>query len=470
MDLNYILKKLNINKVINNHKVTGLFIDSRSCINNSIFFLYDSNKEYLKEAIFKGAKTIISDYLCFTNDNINYIKVSDVKKTMAEIAKIYYKDVSSILNLIGFTGTNGKTSCSTIAYSFFNYIGYKSMLIGSNGIFYLDKKVTINNTTPDILTIYKYLNIAYKLGIRYVFMEVSSIGIDQLRIHDLNFKVLLLTNLKQDHLDYHKSLDNYYNCKLIPFLSLNKDSYAVINVDDENSNRFIKHIKSNILTYGINNNSNMYGKVLEIKEEGSKFIINSFPFKTNLLGKFNIYNLLCVSSLLEIFKLSYLDYSYFLKDYKCIDGRMNKYVFDSKNIIIDYAHTYSAVKEVIEYVKEISKNDLYIIIGCGGNREKEKRYMIGKLLNDISANIILTTDNPRYEEPIDIINDIKEYINKDIDIIINRKEAIIQTLKKLKENDYLLIIGKGSEPYMDIKGIKYNYSDLGVINEYYQLC
>ena len=149
---------------------------------------------------------------------------------------------------------------------------------------------------------------------------------------------------------------------------------------------------------------------------------------------------------------------------------MNKYVFDSKNIIIDYAHTYSAVKEVIEYVKEISKNDLYIIIGCGGNREKEKRYMIGKLLNDISANIILTTDNPRFEEPIDIINDIKEYINKDIDIIINRKEAIIQTLKKLKENDYLLIIGKGSEPYMDIKGIKYNYSDLGVINEYYQLC
>lgn len=463
------LQKLNINIAINNHKVSGLFVDSRNCINNSIFFLYDSNKDYLKEAIFKGAKTIISEYLSYVDNDINYIKVPNVKKTIAEMAKIYNKDVSNKLNLIGFTGTNGKTSCSTIAYSFFNYIGNKSMLIGSNGIFYLDKKVTINNTTPDILTIYKYLNVAYKLGIKYIFMEVSSIGIDQLRIHGLNFKVLLLTNLKQDHLDYHKSLDNYYNSKLIPFLSLDKGSYAVINTDDENSFKFIKHIKSNILTYGINNYSNLYGKILEIKEEGSKFLINSFPFKTNLLGRFNIYNLICVSSLLEIFKLSYLDYSNFLKDYMGIDGRMNKYVFDNKNIIIDYAHTYSAVKEVIDYVKGICKNDLYIIIGCGGNREKEKRYMIGKLLNDVPAKIILTTDNPRFEEPIDIINDIKEYIDKDVIVIINRKEAIIKTLSELNNGDYLLIIGKGSEPYMDIKGIKYIYSDLGVINEYYKL-
>ena len=468
MKINYILKRLNVRPAFINHEVSGLFIDSRKCINNSIFFLLDSNKQYLDDAIKNGAKTIISTENCYTSNKINFIKVLHVRKAIADIAKIYYKNISNKVNLIGFTGTNGKTSCSSIAYYFFNSINRKSMLIGSNGIYYQNKKVLINNTTPDILTIYKYIEIAYKLKIKYIFMEVSSIAVDQLRVEGLAFKVLILTNLKQDHLDYHKTIDNYYNSKLKPFISLNESSYSVINIDDPNYIDFVKYTKSKIITYGFNN-SDIKGKIYEISESGSIFSINNFPLKIKLLGEFNIYNCLAVSSLLTIFNISFTDYYNFLKDYNGVDGRMNKYRFNNRNIIIDYAHTYSAVNEVINYTKNICKNNLYIIIGCGGNREKEKRFMIGKLLNEVDANIILTTDNPRFEEPMDIINDIKKEINKDIKIYINRREAIIESLKVLEENDYLLILGKGSEPYIDIKGVKYKYNDLEIIYEYYQL-
>lgn len=468
MKLNYILKNLNMRPAFINHDVSGLYIDSRKCTNNSIFFLLDSNKIFLEQAIKNGAKTIITTENSYTSNNLNFINVLDVKKALADMSKIFYKDISRKMNLIGFIGTNGKTSCSTLAYSFFKNIDKKAMLIGSNGIFYYNKKIVINNTTPDILTIYKYLDIAYKNKIKYIFMEISSIAIEELRVKGLTYKALVLTNLKQDHLDYHKSLDNYYNSKLKPFVSLNKKSYSIINIDDSNCLNFIKHNQSRIITYGLNK-SDVKGKIYELSETGTIFSVNNFPFKTNMLGEFNVYNCLAICSLLNIFNISYIKFYYFLKDFNGIDGRMNKYKINNRNIIIDYAHTYSAVSEVINFTKKICKGNLYIIIGCGGNREKEKRFMIGNLLNEVEANIVLTTDNPRYEDPIEIINDIKTNINKEFKIIINRREAIIETLKELKENDYMLVIGKGNEPYMDIKGVKYKYNDLEIIHEYFQL-
>ena len=469
MKINTILNKLKIKPAIINHNVAGLFFNSKECIENSVFFLTDNNKEYLTDAINNGATTIITDNDCYTDNLINYVKVLNVKKAICDFAKIYYKDISSKIKIIGFIGTNGKTTCSTIGYRFFNYIGYPSILIGSNGIYYNNEHILINNTTPDILTIYKHLDIAYKKGIRYAFMEVSSIAISELRTNGLIFDTLVLTNLKQDHLDYHKSLDNYYLTKSIPFIKLGNNKYSIINIDDENSKEFIKHIDSNILTYGIEKNADIKGEILRIDSNGSLFTVNSFPFSSKLLGEFNIYNCLSIISLLTVYNLSYLDFAIFIKSMNPIDGRMNKYTYNDMNFIIDYAHTYSAVKESINCVRKLAKKNLYIILGCGGNREKEKRYMIGSLLNEINANIILTTDNPRFENPEDIIDDIKININKKVTVCIDRKEAIINTLKQMKTNDYLLILGKGNESYMEIKGVKYPFNDLEIINEYFRL-
>lgn len=470
MKINYILNKLKIKPAIINHNVAGLFFNSKDCIQDSVFFLMENNKKYLTDAINNGATTIITDNECYTDNLINYIKVLNVKKTMCDFARVYYKDISKKMKLIGFIGTNAKTTCSTIGYKFFNYINYPSMLIGSNGINWNNNHIPTNNTTPDILTIYKYLDIGYKEGIKYVFMELSSIGISELRIEGLIFDTLVLTNLKQDHLDYHKTLDNYYHTKSIPFIRLNNTKYAVINIDDSNYKEFIKYLNCNVITYGINNNdSSIKGNVLRIDSNGSLFTVNSFPFRTKLLGEFNIYNCLTIISLLSIYNLSYLDFSIFIKSMEVINGRMNKYCYNDINIIIDYAHTYSAVKEAISFVRNIAKKDLYVIVGCGGNREKEKRYMIGTLLNELDINIVLTTDNPRFEEPIDIINDIKKNITHEIDCFIDRKEAITKTLEKMKSGDYLLILGKGNESYMEIAGIKYPYNDLDIINGYFKL-
>lgn len=467
MKINTILRKLLLKTAIINHKVTGLAINSNDCQKGVIFFLFESNKKYLVEAIKNGAKTVFTTDKNYTYNGVNFVKVCDVYKTLSDIAKIYYNDVSKKLDLIGFTGTNGKTTTSTIGYNFFNYIGRKSMLIGSNGIYYDNNIIRTNNTTPDILTIYKYLDIAYKKKIKYVFMELSSIGIEELRVVGINYKIVVFTNLTQDHLDYHKTLENYKNSKLKVFLSLPESSYSIINIDDSNAIDFIRNNKSNIITYGLKEGI-VKADFVQINKENSIFIVDGLKFTTKLLGEFNVYNCLSILALLKIYKIDYKKYMNFLVTFEGVAGRMNKYVYENKTIIIDYAHTYQGFVSAIDYVCSQYKNPC-IIIGCGGNREKEKRFMLGKYLNTINATLCITTDNPRYEKPLDIIKDIANELDKDAFIFIDRKQAIKRMLYKSKNNDVILIIGKGNEDYMDINGVKHHYSDLETINEYYNV-
>lgn len=470
MKVNTLLRKARLSLGKMNHEVYKLVCDSRLCVENSVFVAIDGNHVnanlFIEDAIAHGARTIISQNCERKHTNINYILVENPRKILAVLAKIYYKDVSKKLTLIGVIGTNGKTTTSTIGYSFFNSIGKKSMLIGTNGVYFTGYEAKLSNTTPDILTLYQYLSLAKKKRISTVFMEISSISVDQYRVYGIEFKCLIFTNFSQDHLDYHKTLEQYLFCKMIPFIKLPSSAYAIMNIDDEASKTILQFSDAKILTYGCKKDADLLGTLNVANAEGISFYAKDILFKSKLIGEFNMMNCLAILALCDIFHIPYICFKSFLSTYESVLGRMNMISFQEKYILIDYAHTFVATKKVVEEALRLCKGKLTIVLGCGGNREKEKRSMIGGFLNDISARIILTTDNPRFENPLAIIEDIKSAMTKDVEVIPNRKLAIETALRGLSKNDYLLVLGKGCENYMDIRGVKYPYSDLEVIHDW----
>lgn len=471
MKINTLLKRAGLPLAKINHSVQKISCDSRTCTKNSVFIAVLGNKinanQFIEDAIANGARTILTENEQEKHHfDINYIYVKNIRKTMAILAKIFYHDISKDLKLIGIIGTNGKTTTSTIGYSFFNFIGKRSMLIGTNGVFYEGFEASLENTTPDILTIYEYLIVAKKKRIGTVFMEISSVAVDQYRVYGLDYDCLIFTNFSQDHLDYHKTLERYLYCKLIPFIKLPKDAYAILNADDLTFQKFCKYTDAKVISYGIENDADILGTLFSQKETGISFYMKDILFKTKLIGEFNAMNCLSILSLCPIFRIPYKKFQDFIAHFEPVNGRMNVIQYKENQIWVDYAHTYMATKVVIEEASRLCRGRLHIVLGCGGNREKEKRYKIGELLNTINANIILTTDNPRFEDPLAIISDIQAGIKKSVEIIPNRKEAILKALENLSKKDYLLVLGKGCEKYMDIKGVKYPYSDLEVIYEW----
>lgn len=453
-----LLMKLGIS-IKYNHSIKGITDNYKEVKDN---YIYIGKKEYYLEAIRNGAKTIIiEDHI--TAEDINIIYTNDYRLTLAKALYFFNYNIISKLKIIGITGTNAKTTTSLAIYYYLNYIKVPTMYIGSNGVYYNENKLKTNNTTPGIVELYKYFNIAYKNKIKYISMELSSIGIDQRRIHNINFNILIFTNLTEDHLDYHKNIYNYRFSKMIPFIEQNK-GFQIINIDDLNSKEIISHSKAKYYTYGINDYSDYKINIINKSLLGSIFSVNNLVYKTNLIGSFNIYNLLpaiIISN--KLFKNKKI--SEFLSSFNMLEGRMNLYNIKNYNIIIDYAHTASAVETVLKELSSLINSRLFIICGCGGNREKEKRIIIGKILSKYE-NVILTTDNPRNENPLDIINDINKDINP-LPYILDRKEAIYYQLDKMNKNDYLIILGKGNEDYMEINNKKYHFNDLEVVNEYF---
>lgn len=468
MKINKLLRKARLKKVLINHEVGHLTDDSRDCCDGAVYVAVcgerSNGANFIHEAILNGARTVVTAQRCIEEKNINYVYVEDARKALSELARVYYKNVSSKLKLIGVIGTNGKTTTSTIAYEFFEFLHKPSMLIGSNGIFFKGYEARIDNTTPHILTIYRYLALAKKKRIKYVFMEVSSISVDQLRVNGLEFYTLIFTNFSEDHLDYHHSMDKYFGCKLIPFAQLKRTKYAILNSDDPSSKTIRKFCQSNIVDYGYKNDARYQANKPCVSKDGIQFFFKNIYFKSSLLGEFNLYNTLTVLPLCDILHIPYLYYASFLGQYKEVAGRMNLITFKGKSIIIDYAHTEVAVENAVKEVISLKPKKLFIVVGCGGNREKEKRIAIGKFLDSVDAQVILTTDNPRFEDPKDIVQDIETYMEGPHEVILNRKDAILTVLEELKEGDYALILGKGCENYMDIKGVKYPYSDMEVIH------
>ncbi len=423
--------------------------DSRKVKPGDIFVaikgIVNDGHDYIDEAIKNGASKIISQ----RGKN----KVKDTKKYLSNYLKKHYYHQIKHLKLIGITGTNGKTTTAFLIYQALNKLDIKCAYIGTLGFYINDTHKKLSNTTPDILELYKLLMKAKDC--KYVVLEVSSQGLAYGRVDTLLFDYAIFTNLTQDHLDYHKTMENYCLAKQKLFKQLKKNGLGIVNIDDEYSTYFKTN---NTITYGVNSKDYKIGKY-NIDKKGTTFILNDKEYYSKLIGKHNIYNLTIVIIILEKLGIDNNQIRSIIKQLNHVDGRMDTINYQDNLIIIDYAHTPDALKKIINSVKDFG-NNIITIIGCGGNRDKEKRPIMGKIAVKYSDYVIFTSDNPRLEDPSRILSDITSKLDtKNYEIEENRQKSIEKGIQRLEKNDILLILGKGCEDYQIIGTQKYHFND-----------
>ena len=417
----------------------------------------DDGHNYIDEAIKNGASKLIVEE---GNYDIETIKVNNTHDYLIkELDKLYGEKIKK-LKLIGITGTNGKTTTCYLCHKYLNKHGKKCGYIGTIG-FYIDVLIRpLSNTTPDVLEIYNILLECLKNNCEYVVMEISSHALSYNRVGKLKFDYVAFTNLTEEHLDYHKTMKNYALDKQKLFYKLKTNGKAIINIDDKYSKYFILEHNNNV-TYGKNSKDYKIEKINNYINK-TEFYLNNKLYCMNLLGEYNVYNMTLVIIIMQdIFKDS-IDVS----NLKAPIGRLDTIYDNDRTIIIDYAHTPDAVEKVIKNVKKITKGKLITIIGCGGNRDSFKRPLMGNIASELSDECIFTSDNPRNESIINIINDmLKGVVKKNVKVIESRKEALIMGLHICKKNDILLVLGKGHETYQIIGNKKYPFNDKKIIEE-----
>ncbi len=425
--------------------------------------LNNDGHQYIEDAIKNGATTIVAEHGLYEVDTLI---VNDTKEYLVKALKEEYYEEIKDLKLIGITGTNGKTTECFLTYQAFIKLGKKAAYIGTIGFYVNGEKIKdLANTTPEINEIYEMLLYAKENDAEYVMMEVSSHALSMNRVEGLEFIYAVFTNLTKDHLDYHLDMKSYALAKQKLFKMAKK---AIVNVDDDYKNYFLLKDNDNI-TYGFGE-ADYQILNYEMSSDGSKFTVKTkneeFEIATSLLGKYNVYNLLVTVILLmkeqvEIDKIKEL-----IPTLKAPNGRMDTIFYETNRIIIDYAHTPDAVENILKAVKELNPNHIYTIVGCGGNRDKTKRPEMAKIATSLSTCAIFTNDNPRLEDPNDIIEDmIKNLENTNYEVIINRKNAIIKGIQMLENNDILLVLGKGHETYQIIGKERLEFDDKQIVLE-----
>ena len=421
---------------------------------------------YIEKAIENGASKIIAEE---GNYNVETIIVEDTRKYLTDYLNEKYKEMLNDMILIGITGTNGKTTSAYLIYQALNKIGIKCSYIGTIG-FYMDKKISnLPNTTPDILELYEMFIESYDNGYKHVVLEVSSQAISYKRIDKILFDYSIFTNLTQDHLDYHKSMKNYALAKKQLFMQIKENGKAIINKDDKNNHYFILNQNNNIF-YGINNGDIKIKNYL-MSSNGTllKYLYKNELYETftSLIGKYNIYNILLTITLLIELNVPLNEINKVIPELKSPSGRMDKIDYNGNTIIIDYAHTPDAMENIVSTVKEVNHNNIYIVFGCTGDRDRTKRSIMTKYALNNSKKVIITNDDPHNEDPNQIINDMLE--NNDLinyEICLDRSKAIQKGIDLLKENDILLILGKGHEEYMIVGNEKIPFSDMKEVEKY----
>ena len=434
-------------------------IDSRKIKPGDIFVAlntYNDGHKYINDAIDKGAKKIIASKGCYS---VETIIVSDTKDYLINHLKNNYYNQIKDLKIIGITGTNGKTTTSYLIWQTLNKLGKKCAYIGTIG-FYINEKIRdLNNTTPEILDVYEMLIECKEKDCEYVVMEVSSHALEQRRVDGILFDYAIFTNLTEDHLDYHKTMGNYALAKQKLFEKLKENGKAIINVDDKYHNYFLK--KGDI-TYGFNeSNIQILNYDVNFKSNFDLKINNEiYDFETNLLGKYNIYNITALISVLVNLNVDINVIRYLVTTLTAPVGRMEFINYNTNQIIIDYAHTPDALENILLSVREFCKGKIYVILGCGGNRDKTKRPIMAKIATDLADYAIFTSDNPRDEDPSKIIEDmINDLENDNYEVDVNREKAINKGIQKLGKNDILLLLGKGHETYQVIKNERIHFDD-----------
>lgn len=420
--------------------------------------------DYIESAIKNGATKIICEH---GNYDVDTLMVPDTKEYLQNYIVSNFKDEVNKLDIIGITGTNGKTTTSYLTYQMLNKLGVKTAYIGTIG-FYIDDDIKeLPNTTPEILEVYSMLIEALEKGCKAVVMEVSSHALSLKRVEGLNFKIEAFTNLTEDHLDYHKTMENYLNAKLKILDQLKSDGTIIVNNDDE----YGKYFKQkNFKTIGFNE-SNYQILDYESDTNGTninfKYNDNIYSVKTNLRGKFNVYNYMTTLAIINTYKYSIDEIISITKSVYPPKGRCEQVIVRDAEAIIDYAHTPDAVEKIINSFLENKQGRIITIVGCGGDRDPMKRPIMGKIATEKSDYVIFTNDNPRTEDPNTIMNDIIAGVSKDnYEIILDRKSAINKGLSLLKTNDTLLILGKGHEDYQIIGHEKHHLDDKEIVLEY----
>ncbi|WP_209388700.1 UDP-N-acetylmuramoyl-L-alanyl-D-glutamate--2,6-diaminopimelate ligase [Chryseobacterium sp. RR2-3-20] len=462
-------------------EVSALVFDSRKVSENSLYIAVKGTvadgHSFIASAIEKGATTIICEDLPENLDqNLTYIQVKDSSKALGHLASNFYGNPSEKLKLIGVTGTNGKTSVSTLLFDVFKNLGHHSALLSTVEIRIGDEKIPATHTTPDVITINQILAKAVEEGCEFAFMEVSSHGISQNRIEGLHFKIAGFTNLTHDHLDYHKTFDEYLKTKKRFFDELNDEAIAITNVDDKNGNVMLQNTKAKKRSYALKTMADYHGKLLEVDFNGMLLNFNGKEFWTTLTGKFNVYNLLLVFGIASELGFEQDEILQAISTLKRVNGRFETFKSDGGIFfVVDYAHTPDALENVLDSINEIrTKNErLITVFGCGGDRDHSKRPEMGNIATKKSTLAILTSDNPRTEDPNAIIKEIEAGVEPQnfskYTSIPDRREAIKMAIKFAEPKDIIVVAGKGHETYQEINGVKHHFDDKEVINELWKL-
>ena len=463
MKLNKLLKGIDC---INNHnyEITNISCDSRKIKKNGLFiaikgYNFDGNN-YIEEAIKNGCVSVITDDIN-TNYNINTIRVEDSRKSLSIISNNFYNNPLKKMKIIGITGTKGKTTTSFIIKKILEDNGYKVGLIGTLGTYINDKKIYDNTrTTPNSDELFYLFNEMNKSNCDIVIMEVSSQSLKLNRVYGIEYDIGVFTNFSLDHIskNEHNNLEDYFKSKL---KLMDNSKTLILNNDDKIVNKIKKLYKKQIITYGINNKSDLNASNIVINNTNTIFDIDK-RYKIDIPGIFSVYNSLCAISVCKYLKCNNIN----LDNIK-IKGR-SEIVNNNLNIpiMIDYAHTPDSLLKILESSRKITNGRIICVFGCGGNRDSSKRPIMGIISSRLADYTIITSDNPRYEDPLSIINDIKKGIKKDnYEIIVDRTEAIKKAIEISTENDLILLVGKGHETYQEINGIKYPYDERLIIND-----
>lgn len=451
-------------------EVKGIDSDSRNIKPGYMFIavkgtIVDGHK-FIDKAVESGAVAIICQDMPDTlKEDVTYIATSDTQLALGQIASAWYNYPSSKLKLVGVTGTNGKTTIATLLYKMFKMFGEKAGLLSTVCNYVNDKAVPSTHTTPDPISLNSLLNDMVEEGCSYAFMEVSSHSADQKRISGLEFDGGIFTNLTRDHMDYHKTVDAYLKAKKSFFDSLNKKAFALTNADDKNGAVMLQNCKAKKSAYSIQSIADFKGKIIESRIDGTTLQINNREVETLFVGKFNAYNLLAVYGTACLLGKEPEEVLTIISALIPVSGRFQTLSKGKITAIVDYAHTPDAITNVLQSITEVvrGKGEIISVIGAGGNRDKGKRPIMAQEAAKLSSQLILTSDNPRDEEPEQIIADMKAGLTavqlKKCLTITDRREAIRLAIRLAKPGDVVLVAGKGHEDYQEIKGIKHHFDD-----------
>lgn len=484
MKLEDIIKNIQIKQQIGDatKDISGIQIDSRLVKENHLFVATRGTQtdghSYIAKAIENGASAIVCETLPESlSENVTYIQVADTEAIVGELATTFYGNPTSKLELVGVTGTNGKTTIATLLYNMFRKFGYKVGLLSTVCNYIDDEAIPTEHTTPDPITLNALLGRMADEGCKYVFMEVSSHSIAQKRIGGLKFAGGIFTNLTRDHLDYHKTVENYLKAKKAFFDHLPKTAFALTNIDDKNGLVMVQNTKAKVYTYSLRNMSDFKGKIIEDHFEGMELEFNRREVNVQFIGKFNASNLLAVFGATCLLGKKEEDALLILSMLRPVAGRFDSLRSpEGYTAIVDYAHTPDALINVLSAIHEViegkGKVKVITVVGAGGNRDKGKRPIMAQEAVKGSDKVIITSDNPRFEEPQDIINDMLAGLTasemKKVLSIVDRKEAIRTACALAQPGDVILIAGKGHEDYQEIKGVKHHFDDKEIVKEIFK--